>query len=77
MDPQVQRFIILKEDLLKPDKDVTMREHLPLYQYDGRLKMRKFIMFKIEPKDSRDIIYKKFKKYLQNQGIKIIKKKDD
>tara|TARA_A100001388_G_C28691387_1_gene461505 strand:+ start:447 stop:575 length:129 start_codon:yes stop_codon:yes gene_type:complete len=41
------------------------------------LKMKKFIMFKIDPKDSRDISYKKFKKYLQNQGIKIIKKKDD
>lgn len=34
-------------------------------------------MFKIEPRDSREIIYKKFKKYLKNQGIKIIKKKDD
>ena len=29
-------------------------------------------MFKIEPKDSREISYKKFKKYLQNQGIEII-----
>jgi len=41
------------------------------------LKMKKFIMFKIEPRDSREISYKKFKKYLNNQGIKIIKKKDD
>jgi hypothetical protein len=39
--------------------------------------MKKFIMFKIEPRDSREISYKKFKKYLKNQGIKIIKKKDD
>ena len=37
--------------------------------------MKKFIMFKIEPKDSREISYKKFKKYLQNQGIEIVNQK--